>query len=162
MKKISTAAITAKKNFSQPKLTNGLDLGDRSSWYCLLDEVREVLEQKLATTPKAMREVFGSMPHQPGLKSLYHDVEIGLIPVANVLIKLTDMHVRVQEKTALEDEIAKLQEQRRILKSMIDMRDFETLRLRCLRLKVMKLKRMKVKRIKSKLKRLAMTVTQMA
>jgi hypothetical protein len=96
------------------------------------------------------------------IESLYHDVEIGLIPVANVLIKLTDMHVRVQEKTALEDEIAKLQEQRRILKSMIDMRDFETLRLRCLRLKVMKLKRMKVKRIKSKLKRLAMTVTQMA
>ena len=40
-----------------------MDLGDRSSWYCLLDEVGEVLlEQKLPTTPKAMREVFGSMP----------------------------------------------------------------------------------------------------
>ena len=63
MKKISTAAVTATKNFSQPKLTIGLDLGDRSSWYCLLDEVGEVLlEQKLGTTPKAMREVFGSMP----------------------------------------------------------------------------------------------------
>lgn len=62
------------------------------------------------------------------IESLYHDVEIGLIkpPVANVLIKLTDLHVRVQEKTAFEDEIAKLQEQVRILKSMIDMRDFET------------------------------------
>src|SRR5205807_4661549 len=39
------------------------DLGDRSSTYCLLDELGEVLqEQKLGTTPKAMREVFGSMP----------------------------------------------------------------------------------------------------
>ena len=55
MKKVSTAAVKATKNFSQPKLTIGLDLGDRSIWYCLLDEVGEVLqEQKLGTTPKAM------------------------------------------------------------------------------------------------------------
>ena len=57
MKKISTAAVKATRNFSQPKLTIGLDLGDRSSWYCLLDEVGEVLqEQKLGTTPKAIGE----------------------------------------------------------------------------------------------------------
>src|ERR1700687_2867884 len=63
MKKISTAAAKATKNFSQPKLTIGLDLGDRSSWYCLLDESGAVLlEQELSTTPKAMREVFGTMP----------------------------------------------------------------------------------------------------
>jgi hypothetical protein len=44
-------------------LTIGLDLGNRSSWYCVLDEEGEVLlEQTLGTTPKAMREVFGSMP----------------------------------------------------------------------------------------------------
>jgi hypothetical protein len=56
MQKVSTAAVKATKNFSQQKLTIGLDLGDRSSWYCLLDEVGEVLqEQKLGTTPKAMR-----------------------------------------------------------------------------------------------------------
>jgi transposase len=62
MKKVSTAAAKT-KNCSQPKLTIGLDLGDRSSWYCLLDEVGEVLqEQKLGTTLKAMREAFGSMP----------------------------------------------------------------------------------------------------
>jgi predicted NBD/HSP70 family sugar kinase len=54
MKKVSTVAVKATKNVSQPKLTIGLDLGDRSSWYCLLDEVGEVLlEQKLSTTPKA-------------------------------------------------------------------------------------------------------------
>jgi len=45
MKKVSTAAAKI-----------GLDLGDRSSWYCVLDETGEiVLEQKVGTTPKAMR-----------------------------------------------------------------------------------------------------------
>src|SRR6202158_4064573 len=63
MKKISTAATKQIKNFSQQKLTIGLDLGDRSSWYCVLDERGEVvLEQKLSTTPRAMKEVFGGMP----------------------------------------------------------------------------------------------------
>jgi transposase len=63
MKKISTVATKQSRNFFQPKLTIGLDLGDRSSWYCVLDEQGEVvLEQKLGTTPKAMKEVFGGMP----------------------------------------------------------------------------------------------------
>src|SRR6202161_1380994 len=63
MKKISTVAVKQSKNISGKKLTIGLDLGDRSSWYCVLDEAGEVLlEQKLTTTPKAMREVFGGMP----------------------------------------------------------------------------------------------------
>src|SRR5258708_10424087 len=63
MKKVSTVAIKATRNLSQSKLTIGLDLGDRWSWYGVLDETGEVLlEQKLSTTPKAMREVFGSMP----------------------------------------------------------------------------------------------------
>ena len=45
------------------KLTEGLDLGDRSSWYCVLDEAgRVLLEQRVSTTPKAVREVFGGMP----------------------------------------------------------------------------------------------------
>ena len=42
MKKISTVAAKQSSNLSQPKLTIGLDLGDRSSWYCLLDERGEV------------------------------------------------------------------------------------------------------------------------
>ncbi len=63
MKKVSTVAAKQTRNFSQPELMIGLELGDRSSWYCLLDEVGEVLrEQKLSTTPKAMREVFSAMP----------------------------------------------------------------------------------------------------
>jgi transposase len=63
MKKVSTAAAKQIRNFSEPKLTIGLDLGDRSSWYCVLDERGEVLlEQKLGTTPKAMKEVFEGIP----------------------------------------------------------------------------------------------------
>ena len=34
MKKISTGVATQIRNFSQQQLTTGLDLGDRSSWYC--------------------------------------------------------------------------------------------------------------------------------
>jgi transposase len=74
MKKISTAAVRTTKNVSQPKLTIGLDLGDRSSWYCVLDEAGGVLlEQKLSTTPKAMKEVFGGMPRcRIGLETGMH------------------------------------------------------------------------------------------
>ncbi len=58
MKKVSIAATKQSKNVSEQKLTIGLDLGDRSSWYCVLDEGGAiVLEQKLGTTPKAMKEV---------------------------------------------------------------------------------------------------------
>src|SRR5438309_4058823 len=63
MKKVSTTAAKQIRNFPEQKLTVGLDLGDRSSWYCVLDEAGNVqLEQRLSTTPKAMREVFGTMP----------------------------------------------------------------------------------------------------
>ncbi len=63
MKKTSTAAADKIGKSEGRRLTVGLDLGDRSSWCCVLDETGEVLlEQKLATTPKAMKEVFGGMP----------------------------------------------------------------------------------------------------
>ena len=63
MKKVSIAAAKQIKNILEQKLTIGLDLGDRSSWYCVFDETGSVLlEQRLGTTPKAMREVFGGMP----------------------------------------------------------------------------------------------------
>ena len=63
MKKVSTAAAMQTKSFQEQQLTIGLDLGDRSSWYCVLDASGGVLlEQRLSTTPKAMKEVFGGMP----------------------------------------------------------------------------------------------------
>src|SRR5882757_3529161 len=64
MKKVSTAAVREAKNFSEQKLTIGLDLGDRSSCYCVLDETgRIVMEQRVSTTPKALQAAFGAMPH---------------------------------------------------------------------------------------------------
>src|SRR5262245_45028112 len=63
MKKVSTVAAKQGRKISEQKLTVGLDLGDRSSWYCVLDESGAVvLEQRLSTTAKAMGEVFGGMP----------------------------------------------------------------------------------------------------
>ncbi len=38
MRKVSTEAASQIRNLSQQKLTIGLDLGDRSSCYCVLDE----------------------------------------------------------------------------------------------------------------------------
>jgi len=38
MKTLSTAVVKQVRNFATQKLTIGLDLGDRSSWYCVLDE----------------------------------------------------------------------------------------------------------------------------
>ena len=62
MKKVSIGAAKQMRNICEQKLTMGLDLGDRWSWYCVLEEAGEVLlEQKLSTTAKAMREVFGGM-----------------------------------------------------------------------------------------------------
>jgi len=63
MKKISTAASHNIGKVEGQRLTVGLDVGDRWSWYCVLDEAGEVLlEQKVATTPKALKEMFGKMP----------------------------------------------------------------------------------------------------
>ena len=60
MKKLTTAATNWMGK--QQGLTIGLDLGDRSSHYCVLDESgRIVVESKTATSPKAMEAVFGGM-----------------------------------------------------------------------------------------------------
>ena len=63
MKKGSTVAAKPSKKSSQPKLTVGLDLGDRNSWYCVLDESGRIqLEGRVRTNARALREVFGAMP----------------------------------------------------------------------------------------------------
>ena|SRR5438270_6628576 len=63
MKKVSTAAAKQSGDFSQQKLAIGLDVGDRSSCYCVLDETgRIVSEQKVSTTAKALQAAFGAMP----------------------------------------------------------------------------------------------------
>jgi len=63
MKKVSTVATSRIENFKDHQLTIGLDLGDRWSWYCVLNEMGEiVLERRLTTTPEAMKRAFGRMP----------------------------------------------------------------------------------------------------
>ncbi len=51
MKKNSTVAVGRKQIFKQAKLTIGLDLGDRTSYYCILDEAGNVIwERNVPTT----------------------------------------------------------------------------------------------------------------
>ena len=62
MKKVSTRATKQSRKISRPTLTIGLDLGDRHSWYCVLDPAGQIQrEQRVRTTAKALREVFGAM-----------------------------------------------------------------------------------------------------
>src|ERR1700747_972557 len=63
MKKISTMQVFGNEVFKEQKLTIGLDLGDGWSFYCILDEAGKIiLEQKLPTTPEAMKQTFGKIP----------------------------------------------------------------------------------------------------
>src|SRR6202040_501523 len=63
MKKNNTMATGGKQIFKQAKLTIGLDLGDRSSHYCILDEAGNViLEHRLPTAPKGIHQVFSRIP----------------------------------------------------------------------------------------------------
>jgi len=59
-KQAAKAGKAVNKRGSQ--ITIGLDLGDKSSRYCALDESGEVLfERSLATTPKGFAQVFGAL-----------------------------------------------------------------------------------------------------
>src|SRR6266436_313910 len=88
-KNMTVAGKQTTRTFAEKKYTVRLDLGDRWSWYCVLDEGGEVvLESNLNTTAKALREMFGAMPasrvaletgmHSPWisrlLKELGHEV----------------------------------------------------------------------------------------
>src|ERR1700720_1400544 len=104
MKKVSTRAAAEGRNISQQKLIIGLDLGDRNSWYCVVDEAGQIQrEQRVCTSAKALCEVFGAMPrsrialeigtHSPWisrlLRELGHEVlvahaqKVGLISKSN-------------------------------------------------------------------------------
>jgi transposase len=63
MKKISTMQAFSNEILKEQKLTIGVDLGDRWSFYCVLDEAGKIiLEQKVATTPEARKQTFGKIP----------------------------------------------------------------------------------------------------
>src|SRR6202171_75727 len=74
MKKISTMQVFGNEIFKEQTLTIGLDLGDRWSFYCILDEAGKIiLEQKVATTPEAMKQTFGKIPEsdRPGDRNTF-------------------------------------------------------------------------------------------
>jgi transposase len=63
MRKISTVQTFGNEVSKKQKLTIGLDLGDRSSFYSVWDEAGKILlEQKVPTTPKAMTQTFEKLP----------------------------------------------------------------------------------------------------
>ena len=63
MEKNITGATRRKQIFKGKKLTIGMDLGDRFTYYCVLDEAGEVMvEQKLPTTKQGIQQVFGRIP----------------------------------------------------------------------------------------------------
>jgi transposase len=60
---ISAGAWRARARAQRRKFTVGMDLGDRSSRYCVLDEQSEVvLEGSMATTKRGFNQVFGALP----------------------------------------------------------------------------------------------------
>ena len=64
MDKSSTVTMSGNEILKQRKLTIGMDLGDRATRYCVLDEAGDViLERSVPTTKKGMDQVFAAMPH---------------------------------------------------------------------------------------------------
>jgi transposase len=63
MKKISTVQVFGNEILKEQKLTIGVDLGDRWSFYCVLEEAGQIiLEQKVPTAPEAMKQTFSRIP----------------------------------------------------------------------------------------------------
>jgi transposase len=113
MRKISTMR-TAGKNIFQGQLTIGLDLGDRSSAYCVLDGAGEILlEQRVATTPEAMQQAFEKMPrcriametgtHSPWvsrlLTALGHEVIVAHAQKVRLIVKSRRKDDRLDART---------------------------------------------------------------
>lgn len=67
MKKNTTDQSKRNRKIRKPSegnLTVGIDLGDRSSSYCILNQAGEVLRAStVATTKKDLNRVFGALPH---------------------------------------------------------------------------------------------------
>jgi len=61
--KSSTVTMSGKEILKQRKLTIGMDLGDRSTRYCVLDEAGDViLERSVPTTKKGLDQAFAAIP----------------------------------------------------------------------------------------------------
>jgi transposase len=114
MQKSSTMRRTGNKIFRGRQLTIGLDLGDRWSFYCVLDESGKViLEEKLAMAPEAMKQTFVRIPrsrialetgtHSPWvsrlLTQLGHEVIVAHAQKVDLITKSTRKDDRHDAKT---------------------------------------------------------------
>jgi len=105
---------TTSKIFKERQLTIGVDLGDRWSFYCVLDESGKViLEEKLATTPDAMKQTFARIArsriametgtHSPWvsrlLTQLRHEVIVAHAQKVDLITKSTRKDDRHDAKT---------------------------------------------------------------
>jgi transposase len=105
---------TSGKKICKGQLTIGLDLGDRSSSYCVLSEAGEViLEKKLPTAPEVMKQTFARMPlsriametgtHSPWvsrlLKALRHEVIVAHAQNVRLIVKSRRKDDRIDART---------------------------------------------------------------
>src|SRR5499433_1242055 len=113
MQKISTMRASGKIIF-KGQLTVGLDLGDRSSSYCVLNAAGEItLEQKLPTTPEGIQQTVGKMPrcllametgtHSPWvsrlLTALGHEVIVAHAQNVRLIVKSRRKDDRMDART---------------------------------------------------------------
>jgi transposase len=114
MQKISTMRRSGNRISKKCQLTIGLDLGDRFSSYCVLDEDGEIiLEQRLATTPEAVKQIFGRMApcciametgtHSPWvsrlLTALGHEVIVAHAQKVRLIVKSRRKDDRIDART---------------------------------------------------------------
>lgn len=62
MKKVSKGNRGVKAVSDKPELTVGLDLGDRSSHYCFLQDGEVIEEGKIPSTEESLRRHFADVP----------------------------------------------------------------------------------------------------
>src|SRR5947208_11793146 len=114
VKKISTVQVFGNEIFKEQKLTIGVDLGDRWSFYCVLDEAGKIiLEQKVSTTTEALKQAFAKIPrslmaletgtHSPWvsrlLKELGHEVLVAHAQKVELISKSTRKDDRHDART---------------------------------------------------------------
>ena len=109
MEKISTVGAFGNEIFNEQKLSIGVDLGDRWSFYCVLDEAGKIiLEQKVPTTPEAMQQTFSRMPrsrialetgtHSPWVSRLLRELEHEVIVAHAQKVQLISKSTRKDDR----------------------------------------------------------------
>src|ERR1700746_517692 len=114
MQEISTMQASGSDNFKGPQVTIGLDLGDRSSNYCVLDATGDILlEDKVPTTSLDMKQLFGRMlrsriametsTHSPWvsrlLTELGHEVIVAHAQKVGLIVKSRKKDDRIDART---------------------------------------------------------------